>query len=175
MDLGQIMNRAIGSCGRKLPPFKELTLLSMFKKLNLHKFLVFIVLWNEKLRFLISICRPKLVAFVSATLPCFTSAYNHCDILLHYHLPKMIGGLWEWTLTRDNFSVAFVLILDVFERWVDKAGVDVIGLRDLIEDNAFVQFNSALVVGQDVWVTVALSIDSQIISQQTLDHDILFK
>ena len=72
----------------------------------------------------------------------------------------MIGGLWEWTLTRDNFSVAFVLILDVFERWVDKAGVDVIGLRDLIEDNAFVQFNSALVVGQDVWVTVALSIDS---------------
>jgi hypothetical protein len=160
---------------RQFPPFKVLTLLSMLYELYLYPFFVFIILRNKEFELTTILARPELVAFISTVFFSLACTYNHCDILFNYHLPKLICSLWEWTLTRNDFPITFGFIVYVLKRWVDITRINVIRLWDLIENNTSVQLHSAFVVGQDIWVPVALLVDFFIICQQTLDHNVLFK
>jgi hypothetical protein len=65
----------------------------------------------------------------------------------------MVCGLGQWPLTRDDLLVAELALL---KRGVHIACIDVVRLRRLVKLHAPLQLHPALVVGQNIRVSISL-------------------
>lgn len=82
---------------------------------------------NTALEGVTNFVRPELVALGTAALLGLARAYDHCDVLLDNHLPKMLGRLRQRALTGDDLFVPVLLICLVEgEDVVNEATVDVL-------------------------------------------------
>ena len=105
VDLGQLVDGAIGSLSLHLSTLEVLGFLDVVKELDLDLLSVFIQLRNAIFWLLLLGRRPKLVAFWASILGNLASADYHGHVLLDDHLPEVVRCLWQRSLTRDDFFI----------------------------------------------------------------------
>ena len=111
--------------------------------------------------------RPELIALSPSVFWCLARWDYHGHIVLYDHLPEVVGGLRQGTLRSNDFLVAEVWPIRVFKGRIDVACIDVIwGFIIVIKPSH--QFDSTLVVSEDVRVPIPLLIVAVFVHQQLL-------